>query len=346
MAACGVTTRHLADLIDAFKQDATRRRYADWYDLMGYCNRSAAPVGRFLLDLHGEDPTHWVASDALCNALQVLNHLQDCKDDYLALDRVYLPGDRMAAHGASVANLAEDHASPGMRRVLDDVLAGVEDAPCAHVAGPTRQPAPRHGIGGHRAPCRPARGVARRRRSARGPGRAPKIRLRVLRAARHLCRVGGMTKDPKTPYLLTPGPLTPSAATRNAMPHDWGSRDERFIALTARVRDQLNALAGGGEDHACVLMQGSGTFAVEAMLGTLVPKDGRCLILVNGAYGARMARICDVIGRDHEIYETAEDIPPDATRLDALLAEDETSTRSRISRPSAPRAAARSWAMP
>ncbi len=127
MAACGVTTRHLADLIDAFKQDATRRRYADWYDLMGYCNRSAAPVGRFLLDLHGEDPTHWVASDALCNALQVLNHLQDCKDDYLALDRVYLPGDRMAAHGVSVANLAEDHASPGMRRVLDDVLAGVED---------------------------------------------------------------------------------------------------------------------------------------------------------------------------------------------------------------------------
>ncbi len=133
-----------------------------------------------------------------------------------------------------------------------------------------------------------------------------------------------MTRDPKTPYLLTPGPLTTSEATRNAMPRDWGSRDERFIALTARVRDQLNALAGGGEDHACVLMQGSGTFAVEAMLGTLVPKDGRCLILVNGAYGARMARICEVIGRDHEIYETAEDIPPDATRLDALLADDET----------------------
>ena len=108
MAACGVTTRHLADLIDAFKQDATRPRYADWYDLIGYCNRSAAPVGRFLLDLHGENPAHWIASDALCNALQVLNHLQDCKDDYLALDRVYLPGERMAAHWSARLARATD----------------------------------------------------------------------------------------------------------------------------------------------------------------------------------------------------------------------------------------------
>ncbi len=127
MAACGVTTRHLADLIDAFKQDATRPRYADWYDLIGYCNRSAAPVGRFLLDLHGEDPAHWDASDALCNALQVLNHLQDCKDDFMALDRVYLPGDRMAVHGATVDDLRADRASPAMRRTLDDALDGIED---------------------------------------------------------------------------------------------------------------------------------------------------------------------------------------------------------------------------
>ncbi len=127
MAACGVTTRHLADLIDAFKQDATRPRYADWYDLMGYCNRSAAPVGRFLLDLHGEDPAHWVASDALCNALQVLNHLQDCKDDYISLDRVYLPRDRMTAHGAALVDLAADRASPAIRRTLDDALDGIEN---------------------------------------------------------------------------------------------------------------------------------------------------------------------------------------------------------------------------
>ncbi len=131
-----------------------------------------------------------------------------------------------------------------------------------------------------------------------------------------------MTADRDNPYLLTPGPLTTSAATKQAMTRDWGSRDARFVALTTRVRDRLTALAGGGGDYACVLMQGSGTFAVEAMLGSLVPADGRCLVLVNGAYGARMARILEIIGRPHAIYETAEDAPPDPARLDALLAED------------------------
>ena len=80
-----------------------------------------------------------------------------------------------------------------------------------------------------------------------------------------------MTFDRDNPYLLTPGPLTTSAATKQAMARDWGSRDRRFIALTGRVRDRLTALAGGGEDHSAVLLQGSGTFAVEAMLGTLRP---------------------------------------------------------------------------
>ena len=127
MAACGVTTRHLADLIDAFKQDATRTSYTDWDDLMDYCNRSAAPVGRFLLDLHGEDQTHWIASDALCNALQVLNHLQDCKDDHVTLDRVYLPADRMAAHGAKIEDLHANRVNSAIRGVLDDALVCVED---------------------------------------------------------------------------------------------------------------------------------------------------------------------------------------------------------------------------
>ena len=132
-----------------------------------------------------------------------------------------------------------------------------------------------------------------------------------------------MTVD-ATPYLLTPGPLTTSDATKQAMVRDWGSRDGRFIALTARVRDRLTALAGGGDTYACVLLQGSGTFVVEAMLGTFVPADGRCLILVNGAYGTRMVRICEIIGRAHTVYETAQDTPPDPARLDAILAEDET----------------------
>ncbi len=130
-----------------------------------------------------------------------------------------------------------------------------------------------------------------------------------------------MTPDRDEPYLLTPGPLTTSEATKRAMVRDWGSRDARFVALTARVRDRLTALAGG-QGHAAVLLQGSGTFTVEAMLGTLVPADGRCLILVNGAYGARMARICEIIGRAHVVYETAEDTPPDAVMLDAMLADD------------------------
>jgi phytoene/squalene synthetase len=92
---------------------------------MGYCNLSAAPVGRYLLDLHGEDRAAWPASDALCNALQVLNHLQDCKDDYLNLNRVYLPGDWMAEYGTSVEALDAPRASPAMRRVLDRAIDGV-----------------------------------------------------------------------------------------------------------------------------------------------------------------------------------------------------------------------------
>jgi len=121
-----VTPRHCLDLIDAFKQDAVKGRYNDWDDLMGYCIRSAAPVGRYLLDLHGGSADGYGPSDALCNALQVINHLQDCKDDYLTLDRVYLPGDWMAAEGMGVQELAADRASPAVRRVLDRCLDATE----------------------------------------------------------------------------------------------------------------------------------------------------------------------------------------------------------------------------
>lgn len=126
-AATGVPVRHSIDLIHAFKQDAVKLRYDDWDDLMGYCNLSASPVGRFLLDLHGEDPAKYPFSDALCNALQVLNHLQDLKDDYRALDRVYLPGDWMAAQGVVVADLDADAASPGLRIVIDQCLDACEE---------------------------------------------------------------------------------------------------------------------------------------------------------------------------------------------------------------------------
>ena len=127
LAATGVTEKHICDLIAAFKQDATKLRYRDWDDLMGYCYLSAAPVGRYLLDLHGEDPADYPPSDALCNALQVLNHLQDCKDDYRDLDRVYLPGDWMAENGVTVEGLGAGSASPGMRAALDAAIARTDE---------------------------------------------------------------------------------------------------------------------------------------------------------------------------------------------------------------------------
>ena len=93
MTATNVAARHCIDLLGAFRQDATKNRYASWSQLIDYCLLSAAPVGRYLIDLHGESPAAYPASDALCNALQILNHLQDCQDDHATLDRVYLPGE-------------------------------------------------------------------------------------------------------------------------------------------------------------------------------------------------------------------------------------------------------------
>ena len=120
--------------------------------------------------------------------------------------------------------------------------------------------------------------------------------------------------------LLTPGPLTTRPETRAAMDRDWGSRDAAFIALTARVRRRLLALANAGEDFTCVPIQGSGTFAVEAQLGTLVPRAGHLLILVGGAYGRRMAEICRRAGRAHSVLETEEAVPPSAAAVAERLA--------------------------
>jgi 2-aminoethylphosphonate-pyruvate transaminase len=128
-----------------------------------------------------------------------------------------------------------------------------------------------------------------------------------------------MVRNSEEPLLLTPGPLTTADSVKRRMLRDWGSRDEAFIALTARVRKRLNELAGGAGSHACVLLQGSGTFAVEAMIGALVPAAGRLLVLVNGAYGRRMARICEIIGRPCETLETAEDALPEARQVEARL---------------------------
>jgi hydroxysqualene synthase len=122
----GVAPRHCLDLISAFQQDAVKGRYADWAELIDYCDRSAAPVGRFLLDLHGGHRQGYAASDALCNALQVINHLQDCAEDHRVLDRVYLPGDWLTEEGATVTDLQRPSLTPGLRRVLDRCLDGVD----------------------------------------------------------------------------------------------------------------------------------------------------------------------------------------------------------------------------
>lgn len=124
------------------------------------------------------------------------------------------------------------------------------------------------------------------------------------------------------PILLTPGPLTTSARTRQAMLVDWGSWDERFNQLTASLCRQLLAIVNGADSHCCVPLQGSGTFAVEAAIGTLVPRTGKVLVLINGAYGKRLAKICEVLGRDFSTFETAEDQPTTAADVERLLQAD------------------------
>jgi len=133
LAETGVTPQHCLDLLGAFTQDACKTRYRNWDELLGYCFLSAAPVGRHLLDLHGEGPGSRRAADALCNALQVVNHLQDCGEDYRALDRVYLPSDDLAAAGARIEDLGGPALTPALRRVLDRMIVPLEGllADCA-----------------------------------------------------------------------------------------------------------------------------------------------------------------------------------------------------------------------
>jgi hydroxysqualene synthase len=110
--------RHALDLLTAFRMDVTKLRYRDWDDLMNYCTYSAMPVGRYVLDVHGEDRSCWPANDALCAALQIINHLQDCHADYRNLDRVYVPLDAFAAAGAAVEDLGRERSSPALRQCL------------------------------------------------------------------------------------------------------------------------------------------------------------------------------------------------------------------------------------
>jgi squalene synthase HpnC len=118
LAQRGLSLRHAKDLLTAFRLDVTKLRYRDWDDLIGYCTYSAMPVGRFVCDVHGESDKVWPANDALCAALQIINHLQDCQADYRNLNRVYVPQDALAAAGVTVEALGEPRASPALLACL------------------------------------------------------------------------------------------------------------------------------------------------------------------------------------------------------------------------------------
>ena len=120
MADHGLDPVHALDLLEAFRRDVTKTRYADWDELIDYCRFSAMPVGRFVLDVHHEDRSTWPANDALCAALQIINHLQDIGKDYREIDRVYLPQDMLAAAGAAIESLGAAKATPELRAVISE----------------------------------------------------------------------------------------------------------------------------------------------------------------------------------------------------------------------------------
>jgi hydroxysqualene synthase len=127
LAERGLSPRHAQDLLHAFRMDAVKQRYANFDELMHYCAYSAAPVGRFVLTVHGESERSWPANDALCSALQIINHVQDCGEDYRNLDRVYIPQDAMQREGARLEELAAEKASPALLSCLQKVAAQTED---------------------------------------------------------------------------------------------------------------------------------------------------------------------------------------------------------------------------
>jgi squalene synthase HpnC len=126
LAERSMPPRHALDVLIAFRMDVTKLRYENWDEVIHYCRYSAMPVGRFMLDVHGESTSTWAASDALCAGLQINNHLQDCGKDYRNLNRVYLPREALAAHGASIAELGNQRASEPLLNCLHSLAVRTE----------------------------------------------------------------------------------------------------------------------------------------------------------------------------------------------------------------------------
>lgn len=135
-------------------------------------------------------------------------------------------------------------------------------------------------------------------------------------SAHQLNRAASETGDP---LLLTPGPLTTSKSVKEVMVHDWGSRDATFLRINKEVLERLPEIANARASHVSVPIQGSGTFAVEAMLTSFVPPKGKVLVLINGAYGHRAKRILDIARRKSVVYETPEDTPPSLQKIESIL---------------------------
>lgn len=138
IAARGLDRAHALDLLTAFVRDVTTSRTASYGDLIAYCAKSAMPVGRFVLDVHGEDPATWAASDALCAALQIINHLQDCGKDFREMGRVYIPDDMLARADLDIDVLAAPRSPPALRAIIADLAV--------HAQGLLRQSAGFAGI--------------------------------------------------------------------------------------------------------------------------------------------------------------------------------------------------------
>ena len=121
-----IRINHALNLLKAFKQDAVKKRYKNWSELIRYCKFSAVPVGRFVIDLHKERKTSYKYSDPLCIALQILNHIQDCKEDYNKIDRVYLPSTLLKKYNVELIQLKKNYTEKNLRLAINDILSGTE----------------------------------------------------------------------------------------------------------------------------------------------------------------------------------------------------------------------------